>query len=53
MLSVDRVAVDALSPQQLLAAPVAQWLYMSPEQSGKTSRAIDARSDLYSLGTYA
>ena len=26
------------------------WLYASPEQSGKANRAIDARSDLYSLG---
>ena len=26
------------------------WLFASPEQSGKANRAVDCRSDLYSLG---
>ena len=33
-----------------LAHPEGELAYMSPEQTGRTGRTVDARSDLYSLG---
>ncbi len=41
-----RHAVSALGP----GASAASWPYMSPEQTGRVQRGIDARSDLYALG---
>ena len=35
------------APPQIIAGTLA---YMAPEQTGRMSRSIDARSDLYSLG---
>ncbi|WP_081611815.1 EAL domain-containing protein [Janthinobacterium sp. CG3] len=32
------------------AAPVADWAYVSPEQTGRMNRGVDYRSDFYSLG---
>lgn len=34
-------------PPEIIAGTLA---YMAPEQTGRMSRSIDARSDLYSLG---
>ncbi|MES2261808.1 MAG: AAA family ATPase [Pseudomonadota bacterium] len=39
-------AADAASPPQ----PAGDLAYISPEQTGRTGRSVDARSDLYSLG---
>ena len=35
------------APPEIVAGTLA---YMSPEQTGRMNRSIDARSDLYSLG---
>jgi hypothetical protein len=49
LLLKDRAESDStVAPLSLQDA--ARWLYSSPEQSGKANRAIDSRSDLYSLG---
>jgi PAS domain S-box-containing protein len=42
-------------PRQALSAPAPELIegalpYVSPEQTGRTNRSIDSRSDLYSLG---
>lgn len=45
----DAVAVAVVSPRT--PEEIGEGLpYMSPEQTGRTSRFVDARSDLYSLG---
>ncbi|QMV75097.1 AAA family ATPase [Comamonas piscis] len=41
-----RHAVAATEP----AAPAEAWPYLSPEQTGRIQRSMDARSDLYALG---
>ena len=38
---------QAPAPPEIIAGTLA---YMSPEQTGRMNRSIDARSDLYSLG---
>jgi PAS domain S-box-containing protein len=38
---------QALEPPETIAGTLA---YMAPEQTGRTSRSIDSRSDLYALG---
>ena len=30
--------------------PIDEWVYLSPEQTGRLHRPVDARSDLYALG---
>jgi PAS domain S-box-containing protein len=45
-LGQDRAARDLQSPQVLQDT----LPYLSPEQTGRTARSIDRRSDLYSLG---
>ncbi len=42
----SRESVSALSPHSLAGT----LAYMSPEQTGRTNRAIDVRTDFYSLG---
>ena len=32
------------------AAPMGDWAYVSPEQTGRMNRAVDYRTDFYSLG---
>ncbi len=39
-----------LSPQVGRTAPTDDLAYIAPEQTGKTSQAIDPRTDLYALG---
>src|SRR3984957_21334844 len=51
LIDFDRAATGssiAPHPHEELGGPLA---YASPEQLGRTNRVIDARSDLYSLGT--
>ena len=43
----ERADSDAILHRSEAAS---RWLYLSPEQSGKANRLVDARSDLYSLG---
>ncbi|MCA9663930.1 MAG: AAA family ATPase [Myxococcales bacterium] len=43
---LDREAAPAVSPEHLEGT----LLYLSPEQSGRTGRAVDHRTDLYALG---
>jgi serine/threonine protein kinase len=50
LLLADRAASSDSSPLTLSLHDAARWIYSSPEQSGKANRAIDSRSDLYSLG---
>ena len=33
-----------------IAAPMGDWAYMSPEQTGRMNRPVDYRTDFYSLG---
>ena len=46
LLANDKPKSD-LSPHSY---PLSSWLYMAPEQSGRTSSTIDNRTDLYTLG---
>ena len=43
------VASTSIRPPQDRAAP-SSLIYVSPEQTGRTGRSLDTRSDLYSLG---
>jgi PAS domain S-box-containing protein len=38
---------DAVSPQEVV---VADWAYVSPEQTGRMNRHVDCRTDFYSMG---
>jgi histidine kinase len=46
LVSKQRASVDSSSLLEFKSL----WLYASPELSGKANRAVDARTDLYSLG---
>ncbi|HTB78972.1 MAG TPA: ATP-binding sensor histidine kinase [Polyangiaceae bacterium] len=51
LIDFDRAATGssiATDPHDELSGPL---VYASPEQLGRTNRLVDARSDLYSLGT--
>jgi predicted ATPase/signal transduction histidine kinase/tRNA A-37 threonylcarbamoyl transferase component Bud32 len=51
LIDFDRAATGssiASDPHEELSGPLS---YLSPEQLGRTNRVVDARSDLYSLGT--
>jgi predicted ATPase/signal transduction histidine kinase len=51
LIDFDRAATGssiAAEPHEELSGPL---VYASPEQLGRTNRLVDARSDLYSLGT--
>ncbi|CAB3792743.1 trifunctional serine/threonine-protein kinase/ATP-binding protein/sensor histidine kinase [Pararobbsia alpina] len=40
---------DSLSPEEA-AVPAGDWAYVSPEQTGRMNRAVDYRTDGYSMG---
>jgi predicted ATPase/signal transduction histidine kinase/ActR/RegA family two-component response regulator len=40
--------VKTVSPEEIM--PVGDWAYVSPEQTGRMNRALDYRTDCYSMG---
>ena len=40
--------VKTVSPEEVM--PVGDWAYVSPEQTGRMNRALDYRTDFYSMG---
>jgi diguanylate cyclase (GGDEF)-like protein/PAS domain S-box-containing protein len=47
LLDLSLATIDASPPDN---APVGDWAYISPEQTGRMNRAVDYRSDFYSFG---
>ena len=47
LLSRERAVIDDLSEH---SSDTSMLLYISPEQSGRMNRALDSRTDIYSLG---
>jgi predicted ATPase len=48
--SMAAMADDDAFPHEDSIAPVADWAYVSPEQTGRMNRPVDYRTDFYSLG---
>jgi PAS domain S-box-containing protein len=44
------LALSERQPNAAGAAPIGDWAYVSPEQTGRLGRALDYRTDFYSLG---
>ncbi len=47
LLDLSLASLEAAAPD---TAPVGDWAYISPEQTGRMNRAVDRRTDFYSLG---
>ena len=46
--SATAQGVKTVSPEEIM--PVGDWAYVSPEQTGRMNRALDYRTDCYSMG---
>ncbi|APR81086.1 Signal transduction histidine kinase CheA [Minicystis rosea] len=54
-VKITNFGLASVLPQEQRQAPQTRWIegslaYMSPEQTGRMDRAVDHRTDLYSLG---
>lgn len=50
LMDLSRATRDASQPAAVSNPPVAEWAYVSPEQTGRMHHAVDYRTDFYSLG---
>jgi diguanylate cyclase (GGDEF)-like protein/PAS domain S-box-containing protein len=50
LLDASLASDDAMPTVAPESAPVGDWAYISPEQTGRINRAVDYRTDFYSLG---
>jgi PAS domain S-box-containing protein len=48
--SVATARESSTSMPEDVAVPVGDWAYVSPEQTGRMNRAVDYRTDCYSMG---
>ncbi len=50
LLDLSRATAASTSPAEQEHMLIGNWAYISPEQTGRMNRAVDYRTDFYSLG---